>query len=90
MRLNENTKGVLSAVLCSTEQNRSNSVQSWEQKLLGKRVAVEFDVTVNYFYGCHLRLNFRKRLRSPTNCVLLQLYGAVDSSALSYFLFHQV
>lgn len=43
------------------------------------KVAVEFDVTVNYFYGCHLRLNFRKWLRSPTNCVLLQLYGVVDS-----------
>lgn len=51
MRLNENTKGVLSAVLeyhafHGTEQNRSNCVQSWEQKLLSKRPAVEF-VSVN-------------------------------------------
>lgn len=36
------------------EQNRSNSVRGWEEKLLSKRDAAEFDVSRSCFYGCCL------------------------------------
>lgn len=86
-RLNENTKGVLSCVLeyhAITAQGRTEvTVQSWEQKLLSKRVAAEFDVSVTYFYSCCLE-DFLRWL--GVSCKLLSVITALHSSFISFII----